>query len=284
MTAAAADQKLASKLTRASGTNFYYAFRFLPRPRREAIHALYAFCRSVDDSVDAEPDSAQAAARLAYWRRELAACYEGQPTDPLARSLASHLQRFPIQRAHMEEIIEGVAMDVEPARYETFEDLRRYCYRVASAVGLGCIEIFGYTDPAARDYAVDLGLAFQMTNILRDVRSDAARGRVYLPQQDLRQCHCPEGSLAQGPASDQFRALMRMEIARTRELFARAARSLPAQDRRTLYPAEIMRAIYQAILERISADPDQVLAGRVTLPRTRKLSLAAGIYLRSRFA
>ena len=175
-------------------------------------------------------------------------------------------------------------MDVKPARYSTFDDLRRYCYRVASAVGLVCIEIFGYEDPAARDYAVDLGLAFQMTNILRDVKADAARGRVYLPQEDLQRFGCPEGDLIAAVATEPFRALMRFEAARARGLFARAASSLPERDRRTLFPAEIMRAIYETILERISADVDRVLDGKVTLSRPRKLGLAAGVYLRSRFA
>ena len=284
MTTATADQRLASRLTRASGTSFYYAFLFLPRPQREAIHAVYAFCRLVDDSVDAAPDGEQAARRLAHWREELAACFGGRPTEPIARSLAPHLARYPIERRHLEEIIEGVAMDVQPARYATFEDLRRYCYRVASAVGLVCIEIFGYTDPAARDYAVDLGLAFQMTNILRDVKADAARGCVYLPQEDLQRFGCPEADLVATAATEPFRALMRFEAARARDLFARAAGSLPDRDRRTLFPAEIMRAIYETILERIDADVDRVLDGKVTLSRPRKLGLAAGVYLRSRFA
>ncbi len=284
MTAAGTEQRLVNRLTRASGSNFYYSFLFLPRDRREAIHSVYAFCRAVDDSVDAAPDPAQAASRVAFWRNELSACFDGAPTDPIARSLAAHLKQFPIQRRHLEEIIEGVAMDVQPSRYETFEDLRRYCYRVASAVGLVCIEIFGYTDSAAREYATNLGLAFQLTNILRDVKPDAERGRIYVPQEDLRRFACPEGDLSAPQASDAFRSLMRFEVARTKGLFARAASSLPPADRRTLFPAEIMRAIYAAILERISLDVGSVLAGKVRLSRARKLGLAAGIYLSSRLA
>ena len=279
-----ADRRFVARVTRASGTNFYYAFLFLPRPQREAIHAVYAFCREVDDSVDASPDSGEAARRLAFWRSELAACYGGSPTHPITRSLAGHLGSYAIRRCDLEAIVEGVEMDVTPRPFANFDELGRYCHRVASAVGLVCIEIFGYRDPAARDYAVALGMAFQMTNILRDIRQDAERGRIYLPVDEMERFGCrPRDLLADRP-TPAFSALMRFEIARARELFAQARAVFPRGDRRALFAAEIMGAIYKTILDRIESRGGDVLRGRVVLSRLRKLMIAAGIYLRSRAA
>ncbi|HKY31221.1 MAG TPA: presqualene diphosphate synthase HpnD [Candidatus Polarisedimenticolia bacterium] len=273
------DQAHVGEVARRSGSNFYYAFLFLPRRQRQAIHALYAFCREVDDSVDAAPGAAEAALRVAAWRRELDACYAGVPTHPITRSLASHLGAFPIRKADLEEVIEGVSMDISPRSYETFEDLRLYCHRVASAVGLACIEIFGYTDPAARRYAETLGLAFQMTNILRDVRQDAERRRIYLPAADRAACRCPDRDLAAGAPSPAFRALMRMEASRTRALFEEARSTLPRRDRRRLFAAEIMGAIYEAILDEIERRDYDVLRERIALPRLARFGIAARLAL-----
>jgi len=278
------DQKIVSRITRASKSNFYYSFLFLPRARREAIHALYAFCREVDDSVDREPDPDRAAERVRFWREELAACYDGDPGHPVTRSLSAHVRRFPVRREDLDHVIDGVEMDITRHRYATFEDLRDYCYKVASAVGLACIEIFGYRDAAARDYAVALGLAFQLTNILRDVGGDARRGRIYLPQQDMREAACPEEDLLAARPTPALVRLLAREAARARELFAQARSLLPAVDRRALFAAEIMRGIYEAILDKIEAGGFDVLAGKVCLSRPRKLAIATRCWLGSRVA
>ncbi|HEY3174710.1 MAG TPA: presqualene diphosphate synthase HpnD [Candidatus Polarisedimenticolia bacterium] len=278
------EQAYVTRLTRASGSNFYYSFLFLPRAQREAIHAVYAFCREVDDSVDGAASPEEAARLVAFWRAELAsACGDGNgPTHPIARSLAAHLKAYPIRRRDLEEIIEGVAMDIRPGRFRTFEELRGYCHRVASAVGLVCIEIFGYRDPAARDYAVTLGLAFQLTNILRDVKADAERGRIYMPIEEMERFGCREEDLGAASPRAPFVELMRFQAGRARDLFAQARSLLPERDRPSLFAAEIMRAIYEAILDKIEKRGYDVLRGRVSLSRARKLLIATRVYLKSR--
>ncbi len=278
------DARYVTRLTRASRSNFYYSFLFLPRPQREAIHAVYAFCREVDDSVDRDRDRDRAARQVAFWRRELAAASHGRPTHPVTRALAVHMRRYPIDPRHLEAIVEGVAMDISPRRYATFEELREYCYRVASAVGLVCIEIFGYRDPAAREYAVNLGLAFQMTNILRDVRGDADRGRIYIPLEELEGFGCAEEDLRAGSPTPGFRELMRFQTARARTLFEEARGLFPASDRRTLFAAEIMRGIYEALLDKIESRGYDVLRDTVSLSRPRKLAIATRVFLLSRVA
>jgi phytoene synthase len=281
------DRRYVRRLARASGSNFYYSFLFLPGAQREAIHAVYAFCRAVDDSVDQADCAEEAARQVAFWRDELAACGAPdarRPVHPITRTLAAHMGRYPIQRRHLEEIIDGVAMDVAPRRYRTFDELRDYCYHVASAVGLVCIEIFGYREVSARDYAVNLGLAFQMTNILRDVGDDARKGRVYLPLEELARFRCGEEDLKSRRLSAGFLELMRFETARARGLFSRAKSVFPVRDRRTLFAAEIMGAIYEAILDEIERRGFDVLSSRVTLSRPRKLAIATRLFLRSRLS
>ena len=281
------DQSYVRRLARTSGSNFYYSFLFLPRAQREAIQAVYAFCRAVDDSVDQAKGAQEASRQIAFWRAELAACGSEDadpPAHPITRTLAVHMRRYPIQRRHLEEIIDGVAMDVVPRRYRTFEDLREYCHRVASAVGLVCIEIFGYREDSAREYAVALGLAFQLTNILRDVRDDAAMGRVYLPVEEMARFGCGEQDLEARRPSAGFIDLMKFEAARAHGLFNLARSIFPARDRRTLFAAEIMGAIYEAILDEIERRGFDVLSTRVTLSRPRKLAIASRLYLRSRLS
>jgi phytoene synthase len=282
MSAVVADQALAAGIARRSGSNFYYAFLFLPRPRREAIQALYAFCREVDDSVDAAPDPVEAARRVQAWRSELDACYRGNPQHPITRSLAAHLETYPIRRQDLEDVIAGVSMDITARRYATWDDLQVYCHRVASAVGLACLEIFGCSGPAARDYAVTLGLAFQLTNIVRDVKSDGLRGRIYIPAADMAACRCPEEDLVAARPSPAFTRLMEMQCGRARSLFARASRLLAETDRRPLVAAEIMGAIYERLLRAIERRGHDVLSARVSLSRTRRMAIAARVYLRSR--
>ncbi|HYE89500.1 MAG TPA: presqualene diphosphate synthase HpnD [Terriglobales bacterium] len=268
---------LASRLTKRSRSNFYYAFLTLPRPRREALYAVYAFCRIVDDIADdGGADPATQHAGLAAWRREVARCYEPgpEPEHPIARQLAAGVRAYRIPRAALEAIIDGVEMDVDGASFETAEDLYPYCYRVAAAVGLCCIEIFGYTDPRARQYAVDLGTALQLTNILRDVGADARAGRVYLPRQDLRAHGVSVDDLRAGRYDSAVVALLREQAARAREFYRRAALAFPDVDARSLVPARIMGAIYAALLDEIEARRFQVFGERITVPTRRKVAIA----------
>ena len=269
-------RSLSATLTRRSRSNFYYAFLTLPRPRRDALYAVYAFCRIVDDVADLGRDAGAQRAQLARWREDVARCFEpGPPPDhPVARQLAAAVRAYPIPRTALEAIIDGCEMDLARARYETFEDLRPYCDRVASAVGLCCIEIFGYTDPRAREYAVHLGTALQLTNILRDVGVDARDGRVYLPQKELREFGVGEADLIAGRHGEAFVRLMRHQAARARQFYATAAAAYPVVDARSLIAAEIMGGIYHALLEEIEARRFAVFDERITVPVRRKVAIA----------
>jgi len=273
-----------SRLTRKSRSNFFYAFLCLPRAQREAIYACYAFCRIVDDAVDLGQDREAQRQELLRWRDEIGRVYEGRPEHPAGQRLQVAVRRFPIPRAALEEIIAGVEMDMDHPTYETFEDLRPYCYRVASAVGLCCIEIFGYSDPRTREYAVDLGIALQLTNILRDVQADARVGRVYLPQADLRRFGVTAEDLAAGRYTPQFVQLMSFEAARARDYYQRAWSALPAADARRLFAAEIMGRTYFALLRAIEARRFDVFGGRVALPARHRVAIALRCWLGSRWA
>ncbi len=263
-----------STLTKRSRSNFYYAFLFLPRAQRGAIYALYAFCRTVDDIVDLGTNSQIQRKELGRWRQEVARCYEGGAEEPVARRLAQVVKVFPIPREVLEEIIAGVEMDLDRTTYETFEELYPYCYRVAGAVGLCCVEIFGYTDPRAKEYAVNLGIALQMTNILRDLRSDIERGRLYLPQEDLRRFGVSREALELGRYTEAFVELMRFEAERAREFYKRAWAALPRADAKRLFAAEIMGRIYYALLEAIEARDFRVFDSPVTVPVSTKVAIA----------
>jgi len=282
---------LASRLTRRSRSNFYYAFLTLPRPRREALYAVYAFCRTVDDiadlGVDGVADPGAQHAALAEWRREVARCYDadGAPVHPIARQLRASVRAYDIPREALEAIIDGVEMDVEGTVFETASELYPYCYRVASAVGLCCIEIFGYTDSHARQYAIDLGQALQRTNILRDVGVDARAGRVYLPREDLRTFGITVDDLRAGRYDESFVALMAHGAARAREFYHRAEANFPHADARSLVPARIMGTIYATLLDEIEARRFRVFGDRITVPTRRKVGIAlrcwAGARLRA---
>jgi phytoene synthase len=267
---------LSATLTRRSRSNFYYAFLTLPRARRAALYAVYAFCRTVDDVADLGIDRDVQRAGLARWREDVARCFQpGPPPEhPIARQLAAAVRAYPIPRTALEAIIEGCEMDLDRVRFATAEDLYPYCYRVASAVGLCCIEIFGYTDPRAREYAVQLGTALQLTNILRDVGADARDGRVYLPQQDLQTFGVSEDDLVAGRYGGRFVRLMEHQAARARPFYAAAAKAYPVVDARSLIAAEIMGGIYHALLEEIEARRFQVFGERITLPARRKVAIA----------
>ena len=281
---------LVARITRRSRSNFYYGFLALPRPRRDALYAVYAFCRTVDDIADVGQargdDPATLHRALGEWREEVARCYaaDGDPAHPIARRLRAAVQAFPIPREALEAIVDGVESDLDRRTYETMDDLYPYCYRVASAVGLCAIEIFGYTDPRARQYAVDLGLALQLTNIVRDVGTDARAGRVYLPQEDLRDFGVSADDLREGRYGPGFVRLMQREAERARGFYRAAWASYPAVDARSLVPAEIMGRIYFALLHEIERRRFRVLDDRVTLPARRKVAVAVGCWLRARYA
>jgi len=257
-----------------SGSSFYYSFLFLPPERRRAITALYAFCREVDDVVDECPDPQVARAKLAWWRAELAATYDGRPSHPVTQSLSEAGRRFNLPQELLAEIIDGMEMDLNQSRYPEFKTLHLYCYRVASVVGLLAAEIFGYEDRRTLKYAHDLGLAFQLTNIIRDVGEDARRGRIYLPQDELARFGVAENDILAGRDSDAFRALMDFQVARAEQYYDQAFAQLPAQDRRAQRPGLVMAAIYRTLLWEIRKDGCRVLDRRIALAPLRKLWLA----------
>lgn len=278
-------QAYCTTLTKRSGSNFYYSFFFLPRERREAMYTVYAFCKEVDSAVDEPPAGSNPQEELRRWRQELTAAYQGQPTHPVTISLSAQARRFDIPQELCEELINGVEMDLSMTRYQTFTDLYQYCYRVASVVGLICLRIFGARSPKATAYAIDLGLAFQLTNILRDLGVDARNGRIYLPLEDLARFAYTEEDLLAERMTPAFHALMRFECERAREFYAKARQTLeelPASDRQLLTVAEIMRGVYSRILMRIESSNYQVFGPRIRLSSPHRLGVAAAIWLRSR--
>ncbi len=277
-------QAYCNAVTKASGSNFYYSFFFLPAVRREAMYTVYAFCKEVDSAVDDAPPGSDPKEAIRRWRAEVAAVYGGTPTHPVATSLAHHVRQLGIPKEYFDELINGVEMDLATMRYATFDELSRYCYRVACVVGLICLHIFGTNDPRATDYAVNLGMAFQLTNILRDVGTDAERGRIYLPQEDLLRFDCPVQHLLQKQQTLQFHALMKFQCARAREFYDKASKildSLPCADRKALLSAEIMRGVYERILLRIEQADYHVFGPRISVPPASRLVIAAGVWLRS---
>jgi len=257
-----------------SGSSFYYSFLFLPGERRRAITALYAFCREVDDVVDDCSDPATARATLAWWRQELAAAFHGTPQHPVARALAEIAPRFNLAEAQLAEIIAGMQMDLEYNRYPSFEVLRQYCHRVAGVVGLLSAEIFGFQDPRTREYATDLGLAFQLTNIIRDVGEDARRGRIYLPLDEIERHGVSVADISASRETDNFRRLIEFQIERALGYYRDAFAKLPAIDRRAQRAGIIMAAIYRALLDEIQRDGCRVLTRRTALTPIRKLWIA----------
>jgi len=265
-------------------TNFAYSFLALPKDRRDAITAVWDFCRAVDDEVDEHEERPVEARRagLDGWRREVAACFDnGRPATPQGQALQAVLTRFPLPRLPLEQLIDGCEMDLDATRFANFCELRSYCYKVASTVGLVCIEIFGYENPGTRDYAVELGLALQLTNILRDVGGDLARGRLYIPLDELEAHGVTEDMLKTGRMTPAVSALLERQAQRAREQFLRADGCLPPEDARRLVAARIMGAIYRDLLARIAARDYDVFSERVRVPRFRKARLAIATWMRT---
>ena len=264
-----------------SGSSFYYSFLFLPPPRRAAITALYAFCREIDDTVDEIEDHSVAAARLTWWRGELKQLYAGAPTHPVTRALQPHLATYDIREQHLAEIIDGMEMDLHQTRYLDFSGLARYCHLAAGVVGLLAARIFGATQDATLQYAERLGLAFQLTNIIRDVGEDARMGRIYLPMDELRRFEVPAAEILKGQYSERFTALMRFQAERARRAYDEAFALLPEADRRNQRAGLIMAGIYGTLLREIEASNFQVLHQRITLTPLRKLWIAWRIWVRA---
>ena len=262
------------KKAAASGSSFYYSFLFLPAARRRAITALYAFCREVDDVVDECTDPALARTKLAWWRSQVAAVYGGQPQHPVARALTAVVPAFNLPQERLQEIIDGMEMDLTHRRYADFAALRLYCYRVAGVVGLLSAEIFGYSDPNTLKYAENLGLAFQLTNIIRDVGEDAHRDRVYLPLDELAHYRVSVADIMHARESAGFRQLVEFQIERALGYYRDAFALLPSIDRKPQRAGLVMAAIYQTLLGEIRAGGAQVLTRRTSLTPVRKLWIA----------
>ena len=267
------DQYCADKAAQ-SGSSFHYSFRLLDPARRTAITALYAFCREVDDAVDEVADPDVARVKLAWWRTEVDALFKGSPHHPVAMALLPVVRRYGLPEAHLQTVIDGMQMDLDTVRYLDFAGLELYCHRVAGVVGLMSAEIFGYADPATRGYARDLGVAFQLTNIIRDVGEDARRGRIYLPQDDLARFGVASSDLLRAKSSPEFARLMAFEVDRARSWYDRALGQLPASDRRAQRAGLAMAAIYRTLLDEIARDGYRVLDRRIALTPLRKLWIA----------
>jgi phytoene synthase len=258
-------------------TSFYYAFLVLPPQQRRAIIAVWDFCRAVDDAVDECPadDARGSRGAVAFWRAELARCFDSStPATPQGQRLQPFVHACDLPRQAFEDVIDGVAMDLDTTRYQTFDQLFEYCRRVASAVGMICIRIFGSRSDGAREYALNLGVALQLTNVLRDIKDDLERGRVYLPLDDLAACDCTVDDLRAGIVTEPVRRLLAFECARAHEFYRRATEALPAEDRRRLVAAEIMRAVYFETLGRIERGGYDVFTAPVRVARPRQAAIA----------
>ncbi len=271
-----------AQVARREAKNFYYGFLLLPPRQRRAIYAAYAFARLCDDIVDEEGDEAEKASRLAQVRRDLERCLAGQPEGPVFTALHHAVNAFSIPPEYLFRLVDGVEMDLHQRRYETFRDLERYCYLVASVVGLICIEVFGYRGAEeARRRAADLGIALQLTNILRDVQEDLGRDRIYIPQEEMAAFGYSEEALRRGETGPAFRRLMAFQVERAREYYRSGLRLLPLLPRRPRACVGAMAGIYLNILERIARRPEAVLQERVSLGTGAKLALAGRELVRS---
>lgn len=267
----------------ASGSSFYYAFMFLPPERRAAITAFYAYCREVDDVVDEVHDRGVAATKLAWWQGEVERSYAGQPTHPVMQALMPHARAFDIHAAQLQAVIEGCQMDLTRTRYLDFAELERYCHLVAGVVGEVSARIFGQQEPATTDYAHRLGLAFQLTNIIRDVGEDARRDRIYLPVDELQRFEVKADELLNGEYSPRFVALMRFQAERAHRMYEEALALLPDADRRSQKPGLMMASIYRTLLREIEAEQFRVLHQRIALTPLRKFWLAWKMQALGRF-
>ncbi len=269
-------------ITKSSNTNFYYSFSLLPKHKREAIHTVYAFCRYTDDIVDEDDDFRRKAVRLRRWRKELGRALDGRSSYQMLNQLSATARRFNIPVDHFYELIRGMEMDIMKNRYETFDELREYCYLVASSVGLMCRHIFGFRNESTRGYAINLGIALQLTNILRDLKDDVRKGRIYLPREDMERFGYTEDDLLCSRYTPAFVNLMRFECERTRQYFDAARDSLKDEDKRFFFAARIMWSIYAHILRRIERSNYNVFERRISISRFLKLLITFRYWLSHR--
>lgn len=265
-------------LARRKAGNFYYAFVFLPTEKRRAIYSLYAFCQYGDQQVDEFPPE-EARIRLDKFRREFDDCLNGEPTSPLLLALRDSIDRFQLPSQLFHEHLDGMALDLVRQRYDNFDELRRYCYLAASTVGLLCVEIFGYDDPQVREYAEKLGIALQLTNILRDIEEDASRGRIYLPRDEMEHFGYSEEELVRQVVNDNFQRLMNFQYKRALEYYGQADKALPRSELRREAASEIMKAVYRELLEQLRQNGFPVFNGRLKLNSWKKALLALNTYL-----
>ncbi|MEK7250212.1 MAG: presqualene diphosphate synthase HpnD [Bacteroidota bacterium] len=270
---------IAEDITKQSNTSFYYSFSLLPKHKREAIHAVYAFCRYTDDIVDEGSDETKKVVLLRKWRMELGRTLRGESSVPLLNQLASTARRFNIPVDHFYELIRGVEMDLSKKRYQNFDELKAYCYLVASSVGLMCRQIFGYKNESTRDYAINLGIALQLTNILRDVKDDAKRGRIYLPLEDMQRFGVTEEDILKNHYTQNFADLMRYECNRACEYFDIARNALKDEDKHYFFAARIMWSIYAHTLRRIEHSNYNVFEQRIAISKPLKILIAFRYWL-----
>lgn len=274
-------QQYCQEKAASSGSSFYNSFRFLPQQKRQAITALYAFCREVDDVVDECHEPQVARTKLGWWREEITSTFAGTPHHPVGQALLPAIRAYDLPMEQFLEIIDGMEMDLDSNRYADFKALQLYCYRVASVVGLLAAAIFGYSNRQTTKYAHDLGLAFQLTNIIRDVGEDARRNRIYLPLDELQQFGVSEADILQSRETEAFGRLMAFQIGRAREYYNQAMAALPEEDRKAQMTGLIMAAIYQTLLDEIEADGCHVLKQKISLPPLRKLWIAWRTWLKN---
>ena len=272
----------ATAITRSSNTNFYYSFTLLPKQKREAIHAVYAFCRYTDDIVDEGSDEERKVLLLRKWRMELGKALQGTSTYPLLNQLSTTARRFNIPVQHFYDLIRGMEMDLDKTRYQTFDELKEYCYLVASSVGLMCREIFGYKNESTRDYAINLGIALQLTNILRDVKDDARRGRIYIPLEDMQRFGYTEDDLLNCRYTPAFIDLMRFECSRASKYYDMAREALKDEDKYYFFAARVMWSIYAHTLNRIERSHFNVFERRISISKFLKLLITFRYWLSHR--
>lgn len=276
-------QQYCQEKTAKSGSSFYYSFIFLPQQKREAITALYAFCREVDDIADECTDFQIAQTKLNWWRAEIESLYQGQPQHPVSKALAEPIKTYNLDAEHFIEIIDGMEMDLNFNRYEDFKQLQLYCYRVASVVGLLSAQIFGFDNRKTLKFAHDLGMAFQLTNIIRDVGEDARRNRIYLPLDELERFDVTEDDILHSIESESVKKLLEYQIERAENYYDRALNELPAEDRKSQRVGLMMAAIYRTLLREIKADgAEKVQNSRTSLGALRKFWLALKVWLKTR--
>jgi 15-cis-phytoene synthase len=273
----------ATNITKKSRSSFYYSFNLLPKDKRDAIYTVYAFCKKTDDIVDEHQGTQEEKShRLSVWRQEFDKSLNGGSSLPLLNTLSVTAKKFEIPVEHFSELIKGVEMDLFKNRYETFEELYSYCYRVASTVGLMCAEIFGYTKDHTRQYAIDLGIALQLTNIMRDIKSDLKLNRIYIPQEDLRRFNYSEDDLRNHIHDERFVGLMRHQAQRARSYYSAANEHLAAEDKKHFFAARIMEKIYYSILEKIERKNFNVFQDKIRVSRMRQLAIALNIWFSHR--